>query len=306
VAPTIRSTSSRWARVSASTSIPEQRHRARLTLRLAGSRRLPQDQRMRIHHLNCGSMHPVGFGKDHMICHCLLIETDAHGLVLVDTGFGKHDLEDPKARLGGSFARFVRPERDLAQAAISQVEARGFSPDDVRHVVLTHMDLDHVGGLVDFPAARVHVHAVEHADAMAQKSAKNRQRYRPVMWAHAPEFRTYSDLGEPWHGFAAVRQLDDLPPEILLVPLAGHTRGHTAVAVHGADGWLLHAGDAYFSRGEVHAEKRQGPPLLRAFQTLMEVDRKARLENQRRLRDLARSEPAVHIFSAHDPRELPA
>lgn len=259
---------------------------------------------MRIHHLSCGTMHPVGFGKDHMICHCLLVETDAHGLVLIDAGFGKQDLEDPKARLGGAFARFVRPERDVSHAAISQVEARGFSARDVRHVVLTHMDLDHVGGLVDFPGARVHVHAVEHADAMAQKTAKHRQRYRPAMWAHAPEFRTYSDLGEPWHGFDAVRQLDGLPPEILLIPLAGHTRGHTAVAVQDGAGWLLHAGDAYFSRGEVHAEKRQCPALLRAFQTLMEVDRKARLGNQKRLRELASGSPAVRIFSAHDPREL--
>jgi glyoxylase-like metal-dependent hydrolase (beta-lactamase superfamily II) len=51
-------------------------------------------------------------------------------------------------------------------------------------------------------------------------------------------------------GFEAVRDLDGLPPEILLVPLAGHTWGHSAVAIDTGDGWLLHAGDAYFFRGE--------------------------------------------------------
>ncbi|MFD0510570.1 MBL fold metallo-hydrolase [Streptomyces aureus] len=30
----------------------------------------------------------------------------------------------------------------------------GYAVDDVRHIVLTHLDLDHAGGLPDFPRAR--------------------------------------------------------------------------------------------------------------------------------------------------------
>lgn len=241
-----------------------------------------------------------------MICHCLLVETDKHGLVLVDAGFSKGDLLDPAARLGKGFARVTRPEKNAAHAAVSQVEALGFAASDVRHVVLTHMDLDHVSGLVDFPDARVHVHATEHELAMTRPTFASRKRYLPVMWAHQPHIQTYSDLGEPWFGFDAVRALDGLPPEILLIPLAGHTRGHAGVAVKDRDQWLLHAGDAYFSRGEVHAPKRECPPLLRTFQSLVEMDRKARLGNQARLRALAKATDEVTIFSAHDPRELVA
>jgi len=249
-------------------------------------------------------MHPLAFGRDHMICHCLLVETDNDGLVLVDAGISKADLLDPKARLGKGFARLARVEKNAAHAALSQVEALGFTASDVRHVVLTHMDLDHVSGLVDFPDARVHVHATEHAVAMTRPTFASRQRYLPVMWSHAPQFQTYSDLGEPWFGFDAVRALAGLPPEILLIPLAGHSRGHAGVAVKDGDQWLLHAGDAYFSQGEVHAPKRECPPLLRTFQSLVEVDRKARLGNQTRLRSLAKASAEVTIFSAHDPSEL--
>ena len=64
---------------------------------------------IRVHHLNCGSLRPLG-GRfidgepgahrlARLVCHCLLLETDS-GLVLVDTGFGTRDVEDP-ARLGG-------------------------------------------------------------------------------------------------------------------------------------------------------------------------------------------------------------
>jgi len=261
---------------------------------------------MRVHHLACGTMHP-SLVKGHMICHCLLVETPSSGLVLVDTGLGSVDLADPHARLGKVFTKVTNPARDPAHAAIERVRALGHDPADVRHIVLTHMDLDHVGGLVDFPRARVHVHALEHTTAMTATDLASRGRYLPSMWSHGADFRTYNDEGEPWHGFAAVRDLEGLPPELLLVPLVGHTRGHTAVAVqHERGGWLLHAGDAYFDHGEVHARVRQCPIPLRIFQTLVEVDRRARLANQDRLRDLAHARADVTIFSAHDPKELPA
>ena len=44
-----------------------------------------------------------------------------------------------------------------SQTAIRQVEALGFSATDVRHLVPTHLDIDHAGGLPDFPEAELHV-----------------------------------------------------------------------------------------------------------------------------------------------------
>ena len=45
----------------------------------------------------------------------------------------------------------------------------GFSPDDVRHIVLTHLDFDHAGGIEDFPNARVHVLAREREAAERER-----------------------------------------------------------------------------------------------------------------------------------------
>lgn len=51
--------------------------------------------------------------------------------------------------------------------------------------------------------------------------------------------------------------------------------------------------------------KRRCPPGLRLYQTMMEVDRSARLMNQQRLRDLAMNTAAgVEIISAHDASEF--
>ena len=88
-------------------------------------------------------------------------------------------------------------------------------------------------------------------------------------------------------GFEAVRAIPGLDPEILIVPLPGHSRGHSAVAVRDGDGWLLHCGDAYFFHGERSRRRRRCPPGLRFFQTVVGYDGKTRRANQERLRELA-------------------
>lgn len=167
------------------------------------------------------------------------------------------------------------------------------------------MDLDHVGGLSDFPWVQVHLHATELKAAMERRTFKARHRYRPAMWAHRPHFETYSEEGEPWFGFEAVRGLKGLPPELLLVPLFGHTLGHCGVAVTSDHDWLLHAGDAYFDPREVHGERRRCAWQVGLFQALVQTDRARRLANQARLRALTAGHPDVQVFSAHNPFEFP-
>jgi hypothetical protein len=76
--------------------------------------------------------------------------------------------------------------------------------------------------------------------------------------------------------------------------------------VRDGDGWLLHAGDAYFHHDEMHAAP-SCPPALRYMQTRMETARGLRLANQDRLRELLREHgEQVTVFSAHDPVELRA
>lgn len=272
---------------------------------------------LRIHHLNCGTSCPwggrlfdgtsTGVLRGHIVCHCLLIETDA-GLVLVDTGFGTRDVAQPDRRLARFFRNLNNIQLRPEETAIAQVRARGFDPADVRHIVITHLDFDHAGGIEDFPNAIVHLTAREKevADRGEGGAFVGTRRYRPQQWDGADAWRLYPmGGGEPWFGFDAVRQLDGLPPELLLVPLSGHTWGHSGVAVRSGDGWLLHAADAYFHRDEIRHAQRRCPPGMRGYQRMMEVDRRARLDNQARLRALAADTDAqVRIFCAHDAQEF--
>ncbi len=271
---------------------------------------------MRIHHLNCVSSCPLGgrlmdgrtptpLARGRLCCHCLLVETPG-GLVLVDTGFGLQDVRHPRSRLSGFFLTMLSPDFREEMTAVRQIERLGFQASDVRHIVLTHLDFDHAGGLDDFPAAQVHMLQQERDHAAAQRTWLDRQRFRPQQWSSRSRWRVYQpQAGEAWFGFDCVRSLAGLPPELLLVPLPGHTYGHAGVAIQTQGRWLLQTGDAYFHHGEMDLDKPWCTPGLRMYQTLMEKDRRLRLHNQHRLRDLRRAQgQAASVLCAHDPVEF--
>ena len=267
---------------------------------------------MRIHHLNCGSLCPRGgrlFGGSgpiwspaRMCCHCLLIEGE-DGLVLIDSGLGVDDIADP-SRLGALFRIAARPRLDMAETAFRQIADLGFRVSDLRHIVPTHLDLDHAGGLADFPAASVHVFAAELQAAMSP-SFRERFRYRGSQLSGVAKWAPVEEAGEAWFGFASVRALPGTRDDVLLIPLPGHSRGHCGVAVATDRGWLLHCGDAYFHHAEVAAG--QAPAGLSWFESRVAFDNKARLANQKRLKELKRDfGGGITLVCSHDPAELAA
>lgn len=273
---------------------------------------------MKIHHLNICTMCPYGgrlvtgaqgglLTAAELVLHAVLVETANDGLVLVDTGIGLDDMRTPRRRLGFGFVQFMRPQVGEEHTAARQIERLGFSRSDVRHIVCTHLDVDHAGGLPDFPDAKVHVHKKEHEAALAPKTFMEKERYKQVQWAHGPKWEVHEPGGDKWFGLDSVQAVAD---DVLMIPLPGHTRGHSAVAIRANDPvgpeWILHCGDAYF----FHLEKEDPeccPPILRKFQETIAVDDTKRIANAKRIRDLHREHGRkVRVFSAHDPHEYRA
>jgi glyoxylase-like metal-dependent hydrolase (beta-lactamase superfamily II) len=233
-----------------------------------------------------------------MVCHVLLVESD-NGLVLIDSGFGTRDCDDPARRVGPS-RHLIRPVLKPDEAAVNQVERLGFRRADVRHIVVTHFDGDHIGGISDFPEAQIHVTAAEAFGALRAPSRGEKFRFRAVQWAHGPKIVEHTPDGEKWRGFAAAKELVEVSPGIVLISLPGHTRGHACVAVDAGHRWLLHCGDSFFHHGTADGTAPM-PRALAAFEWAVAFDREMVRENHARLAELyRRDEPDLFMICAHD------
>jgi glyoxylase-like metal-dependent hydrolase (beta-lactamase superfamily II) len=261
---------------------------------------------MKIHYMNCGTMYPRLAGVfvsclDRSPAICMLIETDDQ-LVLVDTGFGTRDMEDTR-RLGHGNI-LLNTQTDAEQPAVRQVEKLGFEAGDVRHIICTHLDRDHAGGLPDFPDAQVHVLLVECDAALNPRTASDRDRYRECHFSHGPRWmRHEAAAAEKWFGMDCIRDIPGLPPEILLVPLEGHTRGQTGVAVDTGDGWILHCGDAYYVKEELR-QKGKVSLGVRGFRRFAHVDFAKAMNNLDMIKRIAREHgDEVTFIASHDQFE---
>lgn len=266
---------------------------------------------MIVHELDCCPMHVRLRGNpfartqaQYMPARCLLLELPDR-LVLVDTGIGVDEVAHWRGQLSAVWVALSRPTLDASVTALEQVRALGHDPRDVRDIVFTHLDTDHAGGLPDFPHATAHVLERELTASRARRRIPGLQqgRYRRELLSAHERWRTYDGPGEDWFGIPGALRIADIDAELLLVPLPGHSVGHAGVAIHGDDGWLLHAGDTIMDVRQVTDPRFRHAPGLVLFELGITADHGAARESIRHLRAL-HARGRCRIICSHDPREL--
>lgn len=234
---------------------------------------------MSIRILNCGTIRPFLLPFPTGVT-CLLIETN-DGIALVDTGFGTADYLRPNWQMR-LFLGAIRSPRALEETALQRVQRAGYRPQEVRHVIMTHLHIDHAGGLPDFPWAQVHLSQPEYDYSTGPRVGWE---YHPMHWAHGPRWVPHALQTDKWYDFDAVR-IPSLEPETWIVPLMGHTPGHSGVAVRQGAGWILHAGDAV-------------PYNMRVEDVPDRVSRLLIGPHVPRLRQFMHDHPEVQIIGSH-------
>jgi glyoxylase-like metal-dependent hydrolase (beta-lactamase superfamily II) len=268
-----------------------------------------------IHHLNCGTMHPFGLPRDddtggffrrgHGVLHCLLIET-GDGLVLIDTGWGLRDFANP-APVVRQFMSICGFTCDPEETAVRQIAALGYDPADVRHIFLTHMHLDHAGGLPDFPSATVHLSVSELEAYLHPRSYMERYAYRPEHGAHNPRWKAYPLEGALWFGRICAPPIHIGEAEFVMIPFAGHTRGHCAIAVRTGGRWLLHCGDAYGYFRQVDPAQPYAYPCGKLMETIVTTGFRMPRRHWVTLRKMRREHgDQIRMFCSHDAQEYNA
>jgi len=193
----------------------------------------------------------VGVSQDdwpELPVQAFLVEHPGAGLVLIDTGFHAAVAVDPRqgmGRLGGLIFKDLR--MDSEQAVPGQLRERGFSPDDVKTVVLTHLHSDHASGIGQFPDATFVVSSVEW-EAAAEGGVTDG--YMQRQFDHAFDYRLLDFESDAADSFASFGRSLDLfgDGSVRIVFTPGHTEGHCSVVLRLRERDVLLTGDAAYTQ----------------------------------------------------------
>jgi N-acyl homoserine lactone hydrolase len=164
------------------------------------------------------------------------------GVIVVDTGQGAHLLESGKA-----LHPYVRWETgfqiDHDEEIGPQLRALGIGPRDVKQVVLTHLHIDHDGGLAHFPHSEVLVAPGELRTASGW--AGRVRGYLPNRWPSWFDPTPLNLAPETFGSFTASKRLTEAG-DIVAVATPGHTANHISVIVEQNGTTFFLAGDTSY------------------------------------------------------------
>jgi glyoxylase-like metal-dependent hydrolase (beta-lactamase superfamily II) len=183
-----------------------------------------------------------------------VVVRDNGDLVLVDAGWDVATCEAPRAQMGLARALFLGVRVRAEDAIALQLAGLGLDPKRVTAIVATHLHLDHVGGVGDFPNAEV---VVAQSELDAYRNHPRRSGYRARDLAKAGRIRTVVLDRTPTYGFPG--SVDPFGQgEVVMLDARGHSAGSVAVALRAPSGTYVHAGDAVYQSWEYGLAK-EGP-----------------------------------------------
>ena len=251
---------------------------------------------IKIHILPCGSTivdealplsnkskNPLAFtgilrGKKHKISVPVTAYLIEHpdGLILVDTGWDTAIREDARA-YEGFFNYFASPGfLPEGEGIVDQLASLGYKTADIDYCIMTHMDIDHAGGIGHMKDAK-HIMCSEAEWAAACKS---NPRYLKRLWKGLT-IETFPDMEYDLLGDGS----------IMLIPMHGHSPGMTAVKVSADDGFVIIAGDCGYGRSSWEELILPGITWNKeqAFQSL------------KKLQSFAQDDQCKAVLMTHDP-----
>jgi len=178
----------------------------------------------------------------------------------------------------------IEPEQEIGP----QLRALGVGPRDVKRVVLTHLHMDHDGGLAHFPNSEILVAPAELK--IASGFAGRMRGYLPHRWPSwfdpAPLQLEASSFGP----FAQSRRLTEAG-DVVAVATPGHTADHLSIVADDGDTTYFLAGDASYDERLMLAGKLDG----------VSADERVTTATLDAIRNLVQSRPTVYL-PTHDPQ----
>lgn len=213
------------------------------------------------------------------------------GLVLIDTGWdmAQRRLEPVKRTLGQLPISYGTLPEGLA--INEQIESLGFNTSDIDYVFITHMDLDHAGGLKLVEDAR-HIYASKEEIRASQK-VRYFYRYHKKLW----EGMDIQSFQFTQTGIGPVGKSYDVFDDgsLVLVSTPGHSHGMFTALVNGEEKYVAICGDTGYM--EKSWKELWLPGLT--------VDKSKAMKSLKWLKMISQDENCVEILATHDPAVKP-
>lgn len=250
-----------------------------------------------------GRLAGAGSGRVEFPALVALLHAADGRIGLFDTGYGSDAVELMARWPERAYRELLPITIEPQQHAAAQLAARGISAEHVHKVVISHFHADHIGGLRDFPSARL-IHGRATAPEYALRASLQQARHgfipqflpsdfsqRAVRHIELPLVAS-QDLGLVGEIFGPGRDLFG-DRSAIIVSLPGHEQGHLGLWL--PENQMLLAGDAVWTGAALSTGSL--PP--RVLQELVFAQPRAYRATAARLAELAHRAPDTCIVASH-------
>lgn len=211
------------------------------------------------------------------------------GLILIDTGWHRDVRNDQIKHMSWKLNFASKARSPEGQAIDEQLATLGIKPSDLEYVFLTHLDVDHASGLELVKAAKHIMTSREELEA----GQKGELRYAKRLWdcvnlepfdmkasSYGPFGRSYDVFGDE---------------SVLLIDVAGHTKGTSLVMVQNKGQFVLLTGDTGYAKDSWESLRLLGP-----------VDDQEKMRKTLKwVQEMLKKEGCVEILATHNPEVIP-
>jgi len=231
-----------------------------------------------------------------------LLKHPSGNAILFDTGYAPRVSEGMKSFPFPLYASSL-PITQSRKTAKDLLEAKGISHRDVDLIILSHFHPDHIGGLKDFPDARIL------CSRDAWKSVKGRQGFKALFKGYLPKLipddfesrlEFYEDLSiSNLNGFSdtlEIRRLTFEGDDLHLASLPGHVPGQIGLIENSGEKINFFIADAVWHKRAISEGLLPHPLAM-----LIHDDRNAYKSTITKLHKIYLNSPSVHFIPTHHP-----
>ncbi len=220
---------------------------------------------------------------DDLPVYCWLIE-HPEGYFIIDTGYNSH-INDPGYFKGGKAiekwfsSTQVRATVKKEDELMVQLRSLGISLKQIRAVILTHLHVDHVGGIPAMRGAKFLVNETELQD--------NSQAFLLPEWFDPVKIKLQNSV-KSFPLSSPITSAGDMH----LVSTPGHTKGHCSVLLQTDEIDILFAGDVVYDTAQLNDNTIAAPN-----------DKKLSLSSYHHIKSYGLQRPLI-VLPSHDKGSL--